>query len=61
MLLFFCLLNQFQVLFRVKKLFKNIQQSCAPGLESYAWPGVWDSMGKYLGQWAPPPPTRWGF
>jgi len=29
-------------------------QRPAPGLDSCEWLGVWDSMGKYLGQWAPP-------
>jgi len=53
MLLMFCLLNGFQVLFRVKKLSKNITQRTAPGLDSYEWQVVWESMGKYLGQWAP--------
>jgi len=52
--LLFCLLNGFQVLFRVKQVVENITQRPAPGLESCEWLGVWDSMGKYLGQWAPP-------
>jgi len=29
-------------------------QRPAPGLDGYEWLGVWDSMGKYLGQRAPP-------
>jgi len=29
-------------------------QRPAPGLDSCEWLGVWDSMGKYLGQWTPP-------
>jgi len=53
-LLLLCLLNGFQVLFRVKQVVKNIAQRPAQGLDSYEWLGVWDSMGKYLGQWAPP-------
>jgi len=28
-------------------------QRPGPGLDSCEWLGVWDSMGKYLGQWAP--------
>jgi len=28
-------------------------QRPAPGLDSCDWLGVWDSMGKYLGQWTP--------
>jgi len=52
-LLLFCLLNGFQVLFIVKQVVNNITQRPAPGLDSYEWLGVWDSMGKYLGQWAP--------
>jgi len=53
-LLLSCLLNGFWVLFRVKQLVKNIVQRPAPGLDSCEWLGVWDSMGRYLGQWAPP-------
>jgi len=52
-ILLFCLLNGFWVLLRVKQV-KNTVQRPAPGLNSCEWLGVWDSMGKYLGQWAPP-------
>jgi len=48
--LLFCLLNGFQVLFRVKQVVKNIVQRPDPGLDSSEWLDVWDSMGKYLGQ-----------
>jgi len=50
----FCLLNGLQVLFSVKQAVKNIVQRPAPGLDSSEWLGVWDSMGRCLGQWAPP-------
>jgi len=53
-LLLSCLLTGFWVLFRVKQVVKNIVQRPAPGLDSCEWLGVWDGMGKYLGQWAPP-------
>jgi len=53
-LLLFCLLNGFWVLFRVKQVVKNIVQRPAPGLDSCKWLGVWDSMGKYVGQWTSP-------
>jgi len=53
-LLLFCLLNGFWVLFRVKHVVKNIVQRPALGLDSSEWLGVWDSMGKCLGQWASP-------
>ena len=53
-LLLFCLLNGFQLLFRVKQVVKNIMQRPAPGLDSCEWLGVWDCMGKHLGQWTPP-------
>jgi len=53
-LFLFCLLNGLQVLFRVKQVVKNIMQRPAQGLDSCEWLGLWDSMGKYLGQWAPP-------
>ncbi|KAK4830329.1 hypothetical protein QYF61_010093, partial [Mycteria americana] len=43
----------------VKHLFKSTIQTSAPRLDSYEWQGVWDSMGKYLGQWAPP--MFWNF
>jgi len=49
-LLLFCLLNGLQVSFRAKQVVKNIVQRPAPGLDSCEWLGVWDSMGKYLGQ-----------
>jgi len=52
--LLFCLLNGLQVLFRVKQVVKNIMQRPDPGPDSCEWLGVWDSMGKYLGQWTPP-------
>jgi len=54
MLLLLCLLNGFQVLFRVKQAVKNIVQRSAPGLDSFEWLGVCDSMSKYLGQWTRP-------
>jgi len=53
-LLLFCLLNGFQVLFRVKQLIKNITLRPAPALDHYEWLGVKNSIVKYLGQWAPP-------
>jgi len=53
-LLLLCLLNGFQVLFRVKQVVNNIMQRPAPGLDSCEWLAVWDSMGRCLGQWAPP-------
>jgi len=53
-LLLFCLLNGFWFLFRVKQVVKNIVQRPAPGPDSCEWLGVWDSMGKYLGQWTAP-------
>jgi len=53
-LLLLCLLNGFQVLFRLKQVVKNIVQRPAPGLDSCEWLGVWDSMGKCLAQWTPP-------
>jgi len=48
-LLLFCILNGFQVLFRVKQAVKNFTKSSTLGLDSYEWLGVWDSMGKCLG------------
>jgi len=50
-LLLLCLLNGFQVFFRVKQVVKKIAQRPVLGLDSCEWLGVWDSMGKYLGQW----------
>jgi len=54
MFLLLCILNGFQILFRAKQLIKNIAQRSAPRLVSYEWQDVWDSMGKCLGQSAPP-------
>jgi len=47
MFLLFCLLNRFQVLFRVKQVVKDISQRPAPRLNSYEWMGVWNNMGKW--------------
>ncbi|KAK4831209.1 hypothetical protein QYF61_016046 [Mycteria americana] len=44
---------------KVSKQFKNIIQRSAPRPDSYEWQGVWDSMGKCLGRWAPP--VFWNF
>ncbi|KAK4828895.1 hypothetical protein QYF61_001453 [Mycteria americana] len=44
---------------RVNKQFKNIIQRSSQRLDSDEWQGVWDSMGKHLGQWAPP--VFWDF
>ncbi|KAK4823738.1 hypothetical protein QYF61_006007 [Mycteria americana] len=59
MFLLLLLLNVLQVLFKLKQLFKNTTQRRASRLDSYEWQGMWDSMGKYLGQWAPP--VFWNF
>ncbi|KAK4822000.1 hypothetical protein QYF61_006614 [Mycteria americana] len=48
-----------QVAAMVSKQFKNIIQRSAPRLDSYEWQGMWNSMGKCLGQWAPP--VFWNF
>jgi len=53
MLLLLCILDVFQVLFRVKQLFQNIIQRFAPSLDICGWQGMWDSVDKYLGQWTP--------
>jgi len=53
-LLFFCLLNGFWVLFRVKQAVKNIMQRPVLGLDSSEWLSVWDNMDRCLEQWAPP-------
>jgi len=39
---------------RAKQVVKNIVQRPALGLDNSEWLGVWDSLGKYIGQWAPP-------
>ncbi|KAK4825785.1 hypothetical protein QYF61_002348 [Mycteria americana] len=43
----------------IKQLFKNTTQRSALRLDSNEWQGVCDSMGKYLGQQAPP--VFWNF
>lgn len=48
------LLNVFQVLFKVKQLFKNTTQRSVLRLDSDEWQGVWDRIHKCLGQWSPP-------
>lgn len=53
------LLNAFQVLFKVKQIFKHTTQSSIPRLDSYEWQDVWDSMDKNLGEWTPP--MFWNF
>ena len=59
MVLLLGMLSVFQVLLNVKQLLNNTTQSSAPKLGSYEWQGVWDGMGKYLGEWAPP--VFWNF
>ncbi|KAM6033078.1 uncharacterized protein LJ206_001912 [Theristicus caerulescens] len=51
--------NFVSVLSKVNKQLKNIIQRSPPRLDSYEWQGVWESMGKYLGRWAPP--VFWNF
>lgn len=53
------LLNVFQVLFMAEQLFKNTTQRSALRLDSDEWQGVWDSIGKCLGQWSTP--TFWNY
>lgn len=57
MFLLLGLLNVFQVLFMVKKIFKNTTHRSALRLDSDEWQGVWDRIHKCLGQWSPP--TFW--
>jgi len=52
--LLLCLVNGFQVLFRVKQVVKNIVQRPGLGPDSCEWLGVWDSTGRRLEQWATP-------
>lgn len=59
MLLLLHLLNGFQGLYKVKQLFKNTTKRPAPRLVSYKCQGVWEVMGRYLGQWEPP--VFWNF
>jgi len=58
-ILLICLLNGFQVLFRVKQVVKNIVQRSALRLDSYDWLSVWDGMGNCLGWRASP--VFWNF
>ncbi|KAK4807219.1 hypothetical protein QYF61_024339 [Mycteria americana] len=44
---------------KVSRQFRNIIQRSAPRPDSYEWQGVWHSMGKCLGRWAPP--VFWNF
>lgn len=53
------LLNMVQVLFKVKQPSKNITKSSSSRLDRHEWQGVWDCMGKLLGQLAPP--VLWNF
>lgn len=48
MFLLLYLLNVFQVLFKVKQLFKNAIQRSVLRLDSQEWQSVWDDRGKYL-------------
>ena len=59
MVLLLCLLNVFQVLFKVKQLFKNTFRKSAPRLNSHGWHGVWEKMGRYLENFSPP--VVWNF
>jgi len=51
--------NNASVLSKVSKHMRNIIWRSALRLDSYEWQGVWSSMGKCLGQWAPP--VFWNF
>lgn len=54
MLPLLCVMNVFQVIFRIKQLFKNITLRSAPRWDSFDCQGVWDNTGRCLEQWAPP-------
>lgn len=58
-LLLVSLWNIVSVLSEVSKEFKSIIQRSAIGLDIYELQGVWNSMGKCLGWWAPP--VFWNF
>jgi len=49
----------FHVIFKIKQLFKYITQRSALRWDSSEWQGVWDGMGRCLGQWAFP--VVWNF
>jgi len=53
MFLLLCLLNKFQVLFRVKQVVNKIVHRPAQVLDSYEKVGMWHTKGKCLGQWTP--------
>ena len=53
MFLLLCLLNVFQVLLKVKTLFKNTTQRSAPRLDSHGWHGMWENVGRYLENFSP--------
>ena len=54
MFLLLCLLNALQVLFKVKQLLRNLIRRSVLRRDICEWQGVWEDMGRFLGQWAPP-------
>lgn len=54
MIVLLCVLSGFQVLFKNKKLLKNINQWSALKPDGSWWQGVWESMGKCQRLWALP-------
>lgn len=54
MFLLLCLLNVFQVLFKINQLFKNTTQKSALIQDNYEWEGVWEAIGRHLEEWVPP-------
>ena len=59
MLLLLCVMTVFQVMFKIKQLFKNIMQRSAPRCDISEWQGVWDNMARCPEHWAPP--VVWNF
>ncbi|MCQ4187479.1 hypothetical protein FK515_28195, partial [Klebsiella pneumoniae] len=58
-LLLLCVLNGFQMLFRIKQLFTKFTRRSAWRLDGQGWHGMWEKTGRYLENFSPP--MVWNF
>lgn len=58
-LILLCVMSVFQVMFKIKQLFKHITQRSVRRWGSSERQGMWDGMGRCLEWWAPP--VVWNF
>lgn len=52
--LLLCVVDVFQVMFKIKQSLRNITQRSTPRWDSSEWQGAWDGMVRGLERWTPP-------